>query len=312
MSASPLPETIARDFFRALDRLHQRPWRKLLDPGPIPFIQRRLARAASAPVRRDARLFFGASMHIVLPEVISEQIHSYGLFDDVVTWMAICAIEPGDKVFDVGAHFGYFTLLFAALSGRDGSVHSFEPTPSTFRVLASNAAGDGRIHLLNAAAGSAPGRLVIADHGIRYSAWNTLAADGRLDRSAAGAQPAGVEVEVQTLDAVSEASGVTPQFIKIDAENFEPEVLRGAARLVGAARPTLLLEAGSERMAEVASSLASAGYRAFSTLEPGRLLEMPDAASAARQYKDVLFCADARADQLLERAGRLAAMRAPG
>jgi FkbM family methyltransferase len=307
MRPNPTPESIARDYFRALARLQQPPWRKLFDPGPRRFVERRLARRAAAPVTRRVPLFFGASMNVVLPEVISEQLHSYGLFDDVVTWMALCAVEPGDTVFDVGAHFGYFSLLFAALAGPAGRVYSFEPTPSTFSVLSSNVGADPRIHPINAAAGAVPGRLTIADYGLKYSAWNTLAGDGRLGSSADAVEPASVEVDVQTVDAVADANGLTPQFIKIDAENFETEVLQGASRQLASARPTLLLEAGSPRAAALAASLAMSGYRAFSTTVPGELTEIADAADAGARFKDVLFACGERAARLPGRAGQLAA-----
>lgn len=147
-------QPIIDGYWRALARLRQPAWRKLYDPGLARFLERRAGRRAALPVQQRVPLFFGGTMEIVLPEVISEQIHSYGLFDDVVTWLAICAVEPGDTVFDVGAHFGYFSLLFAALSGASGRVFAFEPTPSTYAVLASNASRDPRIHTINAAAGS--------------------------------------------------------------------------------------------------------------------------------------------------------------
>ncbi len=41
--------------------------------------------------------------------------------------------------FDVGAHFGYYSLLASTLVGKAGAIHAFEPTPSTFEVLRRNA-----------------------------------------------------------------------------------------------------------------------------------------------------------------------------
>lgn len=304
--------SIARRYFRALQRLEQPAWRKLVDPGPLRFLQRLAARRATEPVRRRVPLFFGASMDVLLPEVISEQLHGYGLFDDVVSWMALCAVRPGDTVYDVGAHFGYFSLLFAAIAGAGGRVFSFEPTPSTFALMAGNVAPDPRIHAINAAAGATAGRLSIADYGLRFSAWNTLADAGRLGTSGASVTPTPVEVEVVTLDAFSRQHAAVPQFIKIDAENFETEVLQGASGLLASARPTLLLESGSPRAAELGASLARAGYRAFSTQRAGELLELPDAAAGALHYKDVLFASGQRADELLGRTHRLAALRAHG
>jgi FkbM family methyltransferase len=306
----PDPDAVARSYWHALARLQQPAWRKLIDPGPLRFVERLAARRAAEPVRRRVSLFFGASMEVLLPEVISEQLHGYGLFDDLVSWMALCAVEPGDTVYDVGAHFGYFSLLFAALAGDDGRVFSFEPTPSTFALMSSNVAPNAHIQPVNAAAGATAGRLSIADYGLKFSAWNTLAEAGRLGTSADAIVPARVEVEVVTLDAFSGKHGAAPGFIKIDAENFETEVLQGAAGLLASSRPTLLLESGSEQSAGLAASLARAGYRAFSTDRVGELHELADAAAGALRFKDVLFATGARADRLPARARALAAHRA--
>jgi FkbM family methyltransferase len=39
-------------------------------------------------------------------------------------------------VLDIGANFGYFTLLMADLVGAEGSVHAFEPNPAAQAMLA--------------------------------------------------------------------------------------------------------------------------------------------------------------------------------
>ena len=42
------------------------------------------------------------------------------------------------KVIDVGANYGYYTLLSARCIGEKGCVYSFEPNPGTFEVLKKN------------------------------------------------------------------------------------------------------------------------------------------------------------------------------
>ena len=126
-------------------------------------------------------------MTVVLPEVISEQIYSYGLFDEIVTGVALRAVREGDVVIDVGAHFGYFTLLFAHLVGESGRVVSFEPTPSTFSVLRNNTAALKNVTPLNMAAGRQSGRLTISDFGLTYCAWNTLSGSSRMPKAVASA-----------------------------------------------------------------------------------------------------------------------------
>ena len=172
--------SIEQQFNAAVSRLNRAPALKLLDPGVGKFIARWLARGHSEPSPRTTRLFFGADMTVVLPEVISEAIYTYGMFDPTVTWMALKAVRAGDIVFDVGAHFGYFSLLFAHLAGPQGRVIAFEPTPSTFAILETNARRSDRIEPVNNAAGDVAAEIEIADFGLKYSAWNTLAAESRM------------------------------------------------------------------------------------------------------------------------------------
>ncbi len=144
---------IGTRFDRAVHRFHASPLQKLFLVGPKRFMARKWARWSGTRMERVAELFFGGSMTVVLPEVISEQIYSYGFFDEIVTGVALRAVREGDVVIDVGAHFGYFTLLFAHLVGESGRVVSFEPTPSTFSVLRKNTVALKNVTSLNMAAG---------------------------------------------------------------------------------------------------------------------------------------------------------------
>jgi len=47
-------------------------------------------------------------------------------------------IKSGDIVLDLGAHIGYYTLLFAKYVGSTGKVFAFEPEPSNFSLLKKN------------------------------------------------------------------------------------------------------------------------------------------------------------------------------
>src|SRR5690242_13737986 len=52
-------------------------------------------------------------------------------------------IRPGMTIIDVGANHGMFSLEAAHLIGREGTIHAFEPTPSTRSLLLNNLAVNG-------------------------------------------------------------------------------------------------------------------------------------------------------------------------
>ena len=85
------------------------------------------------------KTFFDQEMFVVLPEVVSSDIYRFGYIESNVAQAIIDNVSEKDKVIDVGAHFGLFTLLMSELVGNEGEVHSFEPVPSTSSILSENA-----------------------------------------------------------------------------------------------------------------------------------------------------------------------------
>jgi FkbM family methyltransferase len=143
-------------------------------------------------------------------------------------------VEPGDLVFDIGAHAGNRTRAFASLGCR---VVALEPQPDFARLLRMLFASSPAIEIVEAAAGDAAGStsLSISE---RTPTVTTLASAWREAR-AGDPDFAGVrwnrriEVETTTLDLLIARFGV-PSFIKIDVEGGEPTVLAGLAQAVPA------------------------------------------------------------------------------
>ncbi len=61
-----------------------------------------------------------------------------GYWEKCMTDAFIARLRPGMTVVDVGANYGYYTLLAAGIVGTPGRVYSFEPNPRTFELLMKN------------------------------------------------------------------------------------------------------------------------------------------------------------------------------
>lgn len=266
------------------------PLTKLVRPGVGRFAVRYLARLGKGPTVRTAPLFFGDRMEVVLPDVISESIHSYGFFDEVVTRYAMLSVRPGATVLDVGAHFGYFSLLFASLAGENGHVYAFEPTPSTFSVLARNTRGRSNVTAMNLGAANADGEARITDYGLRFAAWNHIGAQSRMPQVLNKVTGRSVAIRTVRLDDFLGERDIRPDFIKIDAENFEGEIVKGLEGTLRRCGPAILMETGSDASLSAAGTLLEMGYAPWG-LAGGRSLAPIDGpierVNAA--HKDLLF-----------------------
>jgi hypothetical protein len=81
-------------------------------------------------------LFWGERMTVIMPEGFLYV--RYGYYEGYLTGAILRMIGRGVSFIDVGAHFGYFSLLASRLVGEEGRVHAFEPTPRTFEVHSRN------------------------------------------------------------------------------------------------------------------------------------------------------------------------------
>lgn len=136
-------------------------------------------------------------------------------------------LPAGGLAFDIGSHVGDRVRAFRSLGAR---VIACEPQPICFDVLGRLFADDSEVTLLHTAVGASAGSLafhVNTDNPtVSTAAPDLIAAardaegwhDQRWDRT--------ITVPVTTLDDLIAAHG-RPDFVKIDVEGFEAEVLAG-------------------------------------------------------------------------------------
>jgi FkbM family methyltransferase len=216
-----------------------------------------------------AKTFWGARMRLLIPEAVSEQLLRCRLFEPSVTAYMLRLLRPGDVFIDVGAHFGYFTLLGAWLTRDLGQVHSFEPTPSTFQMLVENTRSHRTTRLNQLAVWSQCMTLTINDFGPSLSAFNSAYNPRFRNPNTNAAQSGAVQVKAVTLDHYCDEHDLLPRFVKIDAESAESEIIRGMNDLLTKSRPMVSIEVGDFDLkgvclsVELLQSVMDYGYLPF-------------------------------------------------
>ncbi|KLL11942.1 FkbM family methyltransferase [Protofrankia coriariae] len=176
------------------------------------------------------------------------------------------ALKPGDVCYDVGANIGVYALWSANLVGPTGSVQAFEPVPRTADLLDSLVRQNALswVTVVRSAVGA-----TVGEAGVQiYSDASGLA-------HITDAADPDITVPVTTLDTYVE-DHPCPNFVKIDVEGHELDVLRGASKLLRNRRPVLLMEmisghldrAGSAA-GEIMRELTEVGYTLFGLTPAG-------------------------------------------
>lgn len=148
-------------------------------------------------------------------------------------------VRAGDCCVDVGAHVGYYALQMALWTAPNGRVIAFEPNPLAREVLETNVrlnAMDTRITVEPLAVSDTPGTAPLF-HGAETTGLSRIGAPN--PESAPGLT---LDVEVVTLDRYCAGHAILPQWVLIDAEGYELEVLTGASALLVDRRVSFVVE----------------------------------------------------------------------
>ena len=155
---------------------------------------------------------------------------------------------------DIGANIGNHSLFFAKMFR---AVHSFEPNPRTFGLLAVNARLADNIVPHNLALGEESGVLPLTFNPLNVG-------EASLVERAAGGERSIEQVAVKQLDTLVAGLGDIA-FIKLDVEGFEPQVLKGADRLLRERQPVVAFEQNPSAFvdghSETVQLLQDAGYK---------------------------------------------------
>jgi FkbM family methyltransferase len=221
------------------------------------------------------KLPFGATW-VLEKSALDAQLRS-GTFEARETRFMEIFLQPGMTVLDIGAHHGYYTLLASIMVETKGSVVAFEPSRREGLRLKRHIRMNGCTNVVieQAALGAAAGEadLYLVDGPEDYC--------NSLRPPAVSAQTCKVRVRVQTLDQFLARHRIGDiDFIKLDVEGAELDVLRGASGLLSQSwRPVFMIEVYDIRTQpwgynarEIVQFIAERGYTWFRLEESGKPL----------------------------------------
>jgi FkbM family methyltransferase len=148
--------------------------------------------------------------------------------------------KGGDTVVDVGAHAGHYTLISSKRVGANGKVIAIEADPSNFEILNRNINLNGLTNIIpiNYAVYSKQTKLklYLPDEESGFSIYNTIMVNRTKPEEKF------IEVNANTLDYLLQQSGIRDaNWIKIDVEGAEFEVLKGATAILSNSKDIALL-----------------------------------------------------------------------
>ncbi|KAA0215073.1 MAG: FkbM family methyltransferase [Leptolyngbya sp. PLA3] len=172
-------------------------------------------------------------------------------------------IPAGGGCIDIGANHGRMSIELARAGHR---VMAFEPLAFNLWVLRTATRLSGRVRVVPTALGDHDGEATIfvplrEDNRPTHGAAFVAGDDAEAMRHTPGARLVRQTIRIQRLDDVDLTWLGGVRFIKIDVEGHEPAVLRGARRVLGEHRPTVLMECWAQAGGpEAVGLLGEMGY----------------------------------------------------
>jgi len=228
----------------------------------------------------NAPTFFGKEMTLLLPA--STDIYLTGgkshNSEIRLAKFLINNLIAGDAFLDVGAHYGYFTLLAATLVTNIGQVLAFEASKNTFAILNKNTQASKNIRAINKAVSDTVGSITFYEFPNLYSEYNSIdIAQFKNTKWFDKEPPIKNTIATVPLATFLAEEKFVPKIIKIDVEGAEFKVVSGLQTYLTKQSPLIAMEyVSSERKNEAhqkaVALLAAVGYKSYTIDEDGGLV----------------------------------------
>jgi len=197
---------------------------------------------------------------------IGRALIEYGEFSERQWQVFKRFTHKNDVVIDVGANIGGHTVSFAKQVGIGGAVWAYEPQPAVFQNLCANISLNALMNVktFNAGCGAQDDEINIPhiNYSRDYNYGSISLEEMEEENKRLGDAAAWQNIPVLKLD--DHFNGDRLDFIKIDVEGMEIDVLQGAKNIITTFKPVLYVENDREdKSEELVSFILDCGYDAW-------------------------------------------------
>lgn len=228
-------------------------------------------RILNRSAERKCRTILGDPFNVLLPSGLDIYLLGLKTHDSEIRLakFLVRELRPGMQCYDVGAHFGFYSLMMDRLCGDTGRILSLEPHPVSFSLLQKNTAGTKSVTPLNLAVGENVQLASMASVDTLYLESSKLSEKkNEMD----------LPVEMVTLEYLFDMY-FKPDLIKIDVEGSELKVIKGLGKYSGKV-PLIIMEYLREDpeaiYLEASRLLHNSGYQSYRITDNGGTLPVTD------------------------------------
>ncbi len=152
-----------------------------------------------------------------------------GYWETWLTQFLASIVKPGDVCIDIGANFGYYSVLMSALSGDSGKTIAIEPNPAIAKLLRMTAGlNSPGFKVEESALADKRGELMLTIPDELFGSASLVDQDFLHSVSTKS-----IPVKVKTLDEIVEEYNLSKiDIIKMDVEGAEPLVFEGMKKTI--------------------------------------------------------------------------------
>ena len=244
---------------------------------------------------RKTRTFFDQSMLVALPAGTDIFLLGAKTHDSEIRLcrLLLRQLKPADTFIDVGAHYGFYSLFAALLTGPEGRVLALEAAPAAYGLLRVNLGPVTRAMAIQCAVTDREAPVIFQEFPVLFSEYSSL--NPELQVSAGSSKMASPRVGTASgrrLDNLLAGLDLHPGFIKIDVEGSEDQVIRGMTALLEDRRSDITiameyLASPKKNIAhrKAARLLRAYGFESFSIDKHGSLSPCPDIETSLGQRR---------------------------